>query len=93
MNSMNDWFSLFFSIMAFIIANIAIILVLAQRWSTHKIEWKPLQIHDPLVESDDEAEAKDEEDSKILEEALSLQRKAKKKDIDPLEDILETNNF
>jgi hypothetical protein len=85
--------TLIMSTIATVTSIVAMILVLAQRWSTHKIEWKPLQIHDPLVESSDEAEAKDEEDSKVLEEALSLQRKAKKRDQDPLADILETNNF
>ena len=86
--------TLIISIVAFISSLIAIILVLAQRWSTHKIEWKPLQVHDPFAESDKEIKVLEDEDSKILEEALNLQRKGKKtKDEDPLSDILETNNF
>ncbi len=81
--------------MAFIMSVVAIILVLAQRWSTHKIEWKPLQISDPLAVSEEEVKATEDEDSKFLEEALSLQRngKKKKKDEDPLDSILESNNF
>lgn len=91
---MIELFAIVFSLLAFIIANAALVMVLAQRWSTHKIEWKPLQIHDPLQESEEEVKAVDDEDSKILEEALNLQRKGRKqKDQDPLSEILETNNF
>lgn len=91
---MVELFAIVFSLLAFIIANAALIMVLAQRWSTHKIEWKPLQIHDPFKESEEEVQAVDDEDSKILEEALNLQRKGRKqKDQDPLNEILETNNF
>lgn len=86
--------TLIMSTIATIAALSALVLVLAQRFSTHKIEWKPLQIQDPLEESEKEIKDLDEEDSKILEEALNLQRKGKKdKEQDPLNDILETNNF
>jgi hypothetical protein len=82
------------STIAIVVSLIAIVLVLAQRWSTHKIEWKPIQMNDPFQESDKEFKQVDEEDSKILEQALNLQRKGKKqKDEDPLTEILETNNF
>lgn len=68
-------------------------MILAQRWSTHKIEWKPLTIQDPSETSQNSKEI-DDEDGKTLEEALNLQRKGKKqKDQDPLSEILETNNF
>lgn len=51
-------------------------------------------MNDPFQESDKEFKQVDEEDSKILEQALNLQRKGKKqKDEDPLTEILETNNF
>ena len=86
--------TLIVSTIAFITSLIAIVLVLAQKWSTHKIEWKPLQIDDPFKESEEEMKSVDDEDGKILEEALNLQRKGKKqKEVDPLADILETNNF
>lgn len=87
-------FAIVFSLVSLLISLAAIIIVLAQKWSTHKIEWKPLEIHDPFKQSEEEMKSVDDEDSKILEEALNLQRKGKKqKEADPLADILETNNF
>ena len=87
-------FAIVFSLVSLLISLAAIIIVLAQKWSTHKIEWKPLQIDDPFKESEEEMKSVDDEDGKILEEALNLQRKGKKqKEVDPLADILETNNF
>jgi FtsZ-interacting cell division protein ZipA len=86
--------TLIVSTIAIVVSLIAIVLVLAQRWSTHKIEWKPLKVQDPFEISDKETKEADEDDGKILEEALNLQRKGKKqRDQDPLTDILETNNF
>jgi hypothetical protein len=86
--------TLIISTIAIVVSLIAIVLVLAQRWSTHKIEWKPLKVQDPFEISDKETKEADEDDGKILEEALNLQRKGKKqRDQDPLTDILETNNF
>lgn len=86
--------TLIVSTIAIVTSLIAIVLVLAQRWSTHKIEWKPLQVQDPFLVSDKETKEIEEDDGKILEEALNLQRKGKKqRDQDPLIDILETNNF
>jgi len=94
MTSTISLFAISFSFLSLLISLVAIIIVLAQKWSTHKIEWKPLQIHDPLEESEKEIKVSEDEDSKILEEALNLQRKGKKqKDQDPLAEILETNNF
>jgi len=80
--------------LALIMSLAAIILVLAQKWSTHKIEWKPLKLNDPFLESEEEIKQVDEDDSKILADALNLQRKGRKlKEQDPLNEILETNNF
>jgi hypothetical protein len=94
MSSTISLFAIAFSFLSLLVSLVAIVIVLAQKWSTHKIEWKPLQIHDPFKESEEEVKTIDDEDSKILEEALNLQRKGKKqKDQDPLADILETNNF
>lgn len=94
MNYTISLFAIAFSFLALIVSISAIVIVLAMKWSTHKIEWKPLQIHDPFKESEEEIKTVDDEDSKILEEALNLQRKGKKsKEQDPLVDILETNNF
>jgi hypothetical protein len=86
--------TLILSTIALVTSIAAIVLVLAQRWSTHKIEWKPLQLNDPLAMADKESEESDIDDGKILQEALNLQRNGKKqRDQDPLNDILETNNF
>lgn len=87
--------TLIVAVMAFAMATIAVVLILAQKWSTHKIEWKPLTVADPFKESVEEIEELEDEGSKILEEALKLQRggKKKKEDEDPLDSILESNNF
>jgi biopolymer transport protein ExbB/TolQ len=86
--------TLILSVIALVTSLAAIVLVLAQRWSTHKIEWKPLQLNDSVASSDEEFKDVDDEDGKILKEALNLQRNGKKqKDQDPLAEIFETNNF
>jgi hypothetical protein len=86
--------TLILSTIALVTSLVAIVLVLAQRWSTHKIEWKPLQLNDSLDSADEELKDVDDEDGKILKEALNLQRNGKKqKDQDPLAEIFETNNF
>jgi hypothetical protein len=86
--------TLILSTIALVVSLIAIVLVLAQRWSTHKIEWKPLQMNDPLAVAEEESKDIDDEDGKILKEALNLQRNGKKqRDQDPLAEIFETNNF
>lgn len=86
--------TLILSTIALVTSIVAIVLVLAQRWSTHKIEWKPLQINDPITTSDEESKEVEDLDGKILKEALNLQRGGKKqKDQDPLAEIFETNNF
>ena len=87
-------FAIVFSLVSLLVSIAAIVFVLAQRFSTHKIEWKPLETFDPFQESEDEKKILEEDDEKVLEEALSLQRKGKKKqEVDPLSEILETNNF
>jgi len=67
---------------------VSIVLVLAQKWSTHKIEWKPLT---EFVEKE-EIQTEEDSDEEILEKALLLQKAGKKsKYIDPLADIESTN--
>ena len=86
--------TLIMSAIALTVAVAALAMVIGMKLSTHKIEWKPLQIQDPFAVATQETSAIEEDDSKILQEALNLQRKGKKaKDEDPLSDILETNNF
>jgi len=87
-------FAIMFSLVSLLVSIAAIVIVLAQRWSSHKIEWRPLETFDPFKESEEEKKILDSDDDKILEEALNLQRKGKKKqEVDPLNEILETNNF
>jgi len=94
MSSMISMFAIAFSLVSLLVSIAAIVIVLAQKWSTHKIEWKPLETFDPFKESEEEKKILDGDDDKVLEEALALQRKGKKKqDVDPLSEILETNNF
>lgn len=81
------------SAIALVAAIAAVILVLAQRWSTHKIEWRPLVTESIEIEVEKELEEVDEDEAEVLKEALKLQRKSKHKAIDPLDSILETNNF
>lgn len=86
---------------AIIIASISIVVSLASlamtigaRLSTHRIEWKPIETFDPFKESEEEKKLIDGDDDKVLEGALNLQRRGKKKqEVDPLNEILETNNF
>jgi hypothetical protein len=85
--------TLIVSILAIGTSFVSIVLVLAQRWSTHQIEWKPLVTKDIEADVEKELEDADVEDSKILSNALHLQRKGKAKIVDPLDSILETNNF
>ena len=88
--------TLIISILALILSLAALVLVLAQKFSTHKIEWKPIELHglseeDKFKEEEDLQLSKEDE---FLANALSLSKKAKKKrDEDPLDEILETNNF
>ena len=75
------------SILSLCVSLVAIVLVLAQKWSTHKIEWKPLQTEMPKEEEGEDNIS----DEALLEKALLLNKK-KKKEIDPLSEN-ETSNF
>lgn len=71
---------------ALVISLASIILVLAQKWSTHKIEWKP------MIQEEVKEEAFEESfDEDLLEQALKMNKK-KKKEEDPLSEI-ESSNF
>lgn len=79
------------SIIALIISIISGILVLALKFSTHKIEFKPLTFSD-LEEKAVEDELIQESDEDTLDKAKELQKKARRTQ-DPLDDILSTSNF
>jgi hypothetical protein len=85
--------TLIISTIAFVAALAAIVMVIAQRLSTHKIEWRPLVQETAEIESEEAEKFDDEEDSKFLKDALNLQRKGKAKVEDPLDNILSTSNF
>ncbi len=74
------------SFLALLVAVAALGISLGLKWSTHKIEFKPLEF-DEFEDKEDEEIDEDE----ILQAALKLQRK--KKIEDPLEDITKTSNF
>jgi len=77
-----------------VIALASLAMVIGMKLSTHKIEFKPIEINDPFREVNEEADKTKMEDEDILFSALNLQRsKKKKKDEDPLDSILETANF
>lgn len=83
------------SVLSLIVAIVALVIVLAMKWSTHKIEWKPLTIQDPLA-PEEEFQSFTEPSEDIVEEALKLSKKGKerkKKEEDPLDTILESSNF
>jgi hypothetical protein len=86
MSGLVNLFAISFSLLALIVALAALVIVLAMKLSTHKIEWKPLEM-EPMKEEG----PKEEEDDDILEKALKLQKK--KKNEDPLDAIAETSNF
>lgn len=86
------------SVISILLSLTAIIMVVAQKWSSHKIEFRPLEVNDPFKE--DETFKKFEEPEDItIEQALKLsqegleRKKKKKQDEDPLDSILESNNF
>lgn len=71
---------------ALVISLASIILVLAQKWSTHRIEWKPM-----IQEEVKEEVFEESSDEDLLEQALKMNKK-KKKEEDPLSEI-ESSNF
>ncbi len=90
MNEALSFSSIFISFFALLVAITSLVLVLAMKFSTHKIEFKPLVTQELKEE---EKFKEEEEDEKLLESVLNLQRKKKKKQEDPLDTILETANF
>jgi hypothetical protein len=85
--------TLIIAILAIMLSLAAIIMVLAQKLSTHKIEWRPLVQQTAEIEAEEGEKFDDEEDSKFLKDALNLQRSGKAKVEDPLDNILSTSNF
>lgn len=84
--------SILLSLISLITSIVALGLTLGMKWSSHKIEFKPLITND--LREEDKFQEEEEED-KTLQEAmrLSSEGKKKKKVEDPLDSILESSNF
>lgn len=90
MNTAISIVAIIMSVLSLLISLVAIVMVLAQKWSTHKIEWKPL-VTESLEKEEEEAE--EESDDELLERAKFLnQNKKKFKEVDPLAS-LETSHI
>lgn len=83
------------SSIALLVALVALAMVIAMKISTHKVEFRPMEIHDQFKE--DEFKPFTEPDADVLDEARKLSEEGKKKKIkketDPLDTILESTNF
>jgi hypothetical protein len=89
MNDALNFTAIILASMAFILSLISLVLNLATRFSTHRIEWKPLEMEKFKDEEDSELD-----DEQLLVKAMELSKKSRAaKKQDPLDDILETNNF
>jgi hypothetical protein len=84
--------TLIISCIALLLSTLACIAFVAQRMSTHKIEWRPLVQEKIEQELEEEDINLSNDDDKILNEALYMSRK-KKKEVDPLDEVLETANY
>jgi hypothetical protein len=82
--------SIIVSILALITAIASLAMVIGMKLSTHKIEWKPLDISGDVKPTEEEIDQT--EDEELLNKALSLQKKKKRQE-DPLDVIAETSNF
>ncbi len=80
------------AIISLLTSIVALGIVLGMKWSSHKIEFKPL-ITGELKE--EEKFKEEEEDDKFLQHALNLSqsKKKKKQEEDPLDTLLQTSNF
>lgn len=84
--------SIILSALSLLVSLAALGVCLGMRWSSHKIEFKPLELKD-LEEEANKLEAEETaSDEEMLGKAKELQKKAKRNQ-DPLDDILSTSNF
>ena len=84
------------SFLALIMAFASLAISLGTKWSTHRIEWRPLETNDPFKQIEEEENTEASSDEEFLSEAFKLagegKKKKKKKEEDPLE-FLEGSNF
>jgi hypothetical protein len=83
------------SCLALFVGSAALIIVLAKHWSSHKIEWRPLELKAFEEGEEEESDKLAQKDDELLSDALKLQKSKKKKKIeeDPLADLLQSHNF
>jgi len=95
MNEAINITAILMSVVSLIVSISALVIVLAYKLSTHKIEWKPLpqETFEPFKEVDNELTKQDSMDEELLNKAFELSRKKREKNQDPLDTILETSNF
>ena len=90
-----DLTAIIISSIALVVAIASLVLVIAMRISTHKVEFRPMEIHDPFKE--DDFKPFTEPDADVLDKGIKLSedgvKKKKKKDTDPLDEVLESTNF
>lgn len=89
--------SVIISILALMVALASLGVSLGMKWSSHKIEFKPIEIQDPF--KDDNFQPFTEPTEELVDEALKLskqgleRKKKKQEEKDPMDEILESNNF
>lgn len=85
------------STIAVLVSLAALAMVIGIKLSSHKIEYRPLEIKDPFAPIGEEEVSLSEPSEELVKEALELSRKGKerkkKEEVDPLDSILESNNF
>lgn len=89
-----EMLSVILSSLSLMVALAALGVCLGMKWSSHKIEWRPLET--TKVE-EEEFESFTDPDVGLVDKALELSKQGKerkkKKDEDPLDSILESSNF
>jgi hypothetical protein len=86
--------SIIVSCFALILGGAALVLSLAQKFSTHTIQWKALDEgskFDPFKETDEELLKTEKDEEEFLNKVKELKKKNKVED--PLAEITQTSNF
>jgi flagellar basal body-associated protein FliL len=84
------------AVISVLVSLAALSMVIGMKLSTHKIEFKPLEISDPFKQEEDFTPFTEPSED-LVQEALRLSKEGKEKkkklEKDPLDEILESNNF
>lgn len=86
--------SIIMSCFAVMLGGTALVMTLAQKWSTHTIQWKAFDDgvkFDPIKEADEELLKSEKDDEDFLLKVKELKKKNKVED--PLAEELTTSNF